>query len=118
MPCSTPSSSLLTPRQTFRDLYQYSITQRGRFFGQLFEYANLIHTGSCGAAVDESKTIDQVPRWFDGVFLNFAENVLYSRQPGDAQDHRGKTHREDGKVCITEIREGNTERREISWAGL
>lgn len=58
--------------------------------------------------VDESATIDQVPRWFEGVHLNFAENVLYTRDdsPSSSTDSRSTRHKEDDKVAITEVREG------------
>ena len=52
------------------------------------------------------------------MYLNFAENVLYSRGPKDAQDHRGTRHKEDGKIAVTEIREGASETREVSWGTL
>jgi hypothetical protein len=51
------------------------------------------------AATDAAATIDQVPRWFEGVRLNFAENVLYSRQAADSQDHRSRRHKEDARVA-------------------
>lgn len=68
--------------------------------------------------MDESATIDTVPRWFDGVHLNFAENVLYSRSASDHPGHCSTLHKEDGKVAITAIREGGGEVRDISWREL
>lgn len=68
--------------------------------------------------VDEDATIDQVPRWFEGVTLSFAENVLYSRSAADRQGHRSKLHKEDARVAITEVREGGSEVRDCSWAEL
>lgn len=68
--------------------------------------------------VDESATIDTVPRWFEGVHLNFAENVLYSRSASDHPEHRSTLHKEDGKIAITEIREGGGEVRDVSWREL
>lgn len=68
--------------------------------------------------VDESATIDQVPRWFEGATLSFAENVLYSRAASDPQDHRSKLHKDDGRVAITEVREGGSEVRDCSWGEL
>lgn len=68
--------------------------------------------------VDESATIDQVPRWFEGVTLSFAENALYSRSAGDPQDARSTLHKEDARVAITEVREGGSEVRECSWGEL
>lgn len=68
--------------------------------------------------VDEAAPIDSVPRWFSGVRLNWAENILYSRGASDAQNHDGVSGKEDDKIAITAIREGNTEKRNVSWSEL
>ncbi len=68
--------------------------------------------------VDESLPIDAVPRWFEGVELNFAENVLFSRAPGAKTDARGVANKEDDKVAITEVREGASETRSVTWGEL
>jgi acetoacetyl-CoA synthetase len=66
----------------------------------------LIYSGSYAKVVDESARIDSIPRWFEGVRMNFAENLLYSRIPGEAASKRGFIGKEDGKVALTEVREG------------
>ncbi|ROW09063.1 hypothetical protein VMCG_02879 [Cytospora schulzeri] len=105
--------------KTFRQLHDYSLTHRSEFWSLFFTFSNYIHSGHHTRVVDESATIDQVPRWFEGVRLNFAENVLYSRGPaGGPQDRRTKLHKEDDRVAITEVREGGAEVRECSWGEL
>lgn len=49
--------------------------------------------------MDESAPIDAVPRWFQGVEMNFAENLLFpaSQAPKTKQA---------GDIALTEIREG------------
>lgn len=68
--------------------------------------------------MDEKARIDQVPKWFDGVKLNFAENVLFV---GDGEG-RGITSpgKEDDKIACTEVREGSFVEpiRQISWREL
>lgn len=61
-----------------------------------------------------------MPRWFEGVSLNFAENVLYSRDTdADAATGQQSTRwKEDGKVAITEIREGGRDVRHVLWGEL
>ncbi|KAH8205188.1 hypothetical protein TruAng_000600 [Truncatella angustata] len=103
---------------TFWDLYQWSITNRSTFWSDEFEYANLIHSGSVKRVVDESKCIDEVPRWFEGIQINFAENILWTRQPGDASDQHGTVGKEDDKIALTEVREGVSEIRELTWGSL
>ena len=50
--------------------------------------------------------------------MNFAENLLYSRIPGEATSKRGFIGKEDGKIALTEVREGYTEVRDVSWGQL
>ncbi|KAJ5810316.1 acetoacetate-CoA ligase [Penicillium pulvis] len=107
-----------TKLETFTGLYEYSIHNRSAFYAQLFEWANIIHEGCYSIVVDEAAPIDSVPRWFSGVRLNWAENILYSRGASDAKDHNGICGKEDDKIAITAIREGNTEKRNVSWSEL
>jgi acetoacetyl-CoA synthetase len=68
--------------------------------------------------VDESARIDSIPRWFDGVHMNFAENLLYSSLPGALTSQRGTSGKEESKIALTEVREGATEIRHVSWGQL
>lgn len=78
----------------------------------------MIHSGSYSQVVDESKPIDTVPRWFDGIELSFVENLLWSRSASDPSDYHGIVGKEDDKIAITEVREGVTEIREVTWGTL
>jgi len=53
--------------------------------------------------------MDSVPKWFEGVRLNWAENMLFSSNPA-------LKHDED--VAFTEVREGCTSVRDITWREL
>lgn len=68
--------------------------------------------------VDESKPIDAIPRWFEGIHLNWAENLLWSRSSSDPSNHRGKEGKEDDKIALTGVREGATEVTHITWSTL
>ncbi|ETS77143.1 hypothetical protein PFICI_11017 [Pestalotiopsis fici W106-1] len=104
--------------KTFWDLYQWSINKRSTFWTDVFERSPIIHTGSIKRVVDESKLIDEVPRWFEGIQLSFAENILWSRRPIDPSDFHGTAGKEDDKVALTEVREGVSELRDVTWATL
>jgi acetoacetyl-CoA synthetase len=99
-------------------LYRYSVTQKSEFYAEVFDFVDLIHSGSYSQVVDETKTVDQVPRWFEGVNLSFVENVLWSRGPDDPKDHHGVSGKEDSKVALTEVREGVTQVRDVTWDTL
>jgi acetoacetyl-CoA synthetase len=106
------------PIETFRDLQDYSVSRRADFWSQLFSFSALIHEGTYARAVDESLSIEQVPTWFEGVRLNFAENMLFSRHRADPPGHRGTRDKEDAKVAITEVREAMSSVRDVTWEEL
>ncbi|KAK3684812.1 hypothetical protein B0T22DRAFT_199048 [Podospora appendiculata] len=106
--------------KTFQDLHAYSLAQRSQFWSDVFVAANLIHGGSYTTVYDESRTIDTIPRWFEGVELNFAENVLFSRGAGSDSDpgQRTMAGKEDAKVAVTEVREGGSAVRDVTYGEL
>ncbi|KAF4990713.1 hypothetical protein FDECE_14264 [Fusarium decemcellulare] len=104
--------------QDYWELYDYSISRRSQFWSDWFERANLIHSGLCRQVVDESKPIDTVPKWFDGVTLNFAENVLFTRERGTAPKTRGTRHKEHNKIAVTEVHEGGADVKHYDWDAL
>ncbi|GAP92732.1 putative acetoacetate- ligase [Rosellinia necatrix] len=103
---------------TFQDIYQFSVDKRSEFYDAVFKFGNLIHSGSYTRVVDESRPIDTIPRWFEGVHLNWAENLLWSRSSTDPSGHRGKEGKEDDAIALTEVREGVTELRHVTWSTL
>ncbi|KAH8805976.1 acetoacetyl-CoA synthetase-like protein [Xylogone sp. PMI_703] len=103
---------------SFWDLYQYSVQNRAQFYHHLFHFVSLIYSGTYTTVVDESARIDSVPHWFSGVHINFAENLLYTRVPGAPTSQRGTIGKEDSKVALTEVREGGTKIRTVTWGQL
>jgi acetoacetyl-CoA synthetase len=67
--------------------------------------------------VDTSIPMNEIPYWFEGTHLNFAENILYSASVSDPSQ-RATLNKEDSKIALTEIREGNTEIRHLPWGDL
>ncbi|KAI5461402.1 hypothetical protein BGZ63DRAFT_464023 [Mariannaea sp. PMI_226] len=104
--------------KTFTELYDWSCAKRSDFYGMLWESHNWIQEGSYTQVVDESIPVSQLPRWFPGLQVNWAENFLWTRPPGGAPGERCTLHKEDDKVAATEIREGNTEVRHVTWGEL
>lgn len=68
--------------------------------------------------VDESARMDTIPSWFEGVYINIAENLLYTRSEYDQSPKKSTQGKEDCKIAVTEIREGNTEIKDITWGQL
>lgn len=68
--------------------------------------------------MDEETKIDSIPKWFPGVKLNWAENVLFcGDSEGKPTSFPGKY---DEKVACTEVREGASREpiRHITWKQL
>lgn len=100
----------------YHAMYQWSIENRSDFWDFCWKYFPIIHEGSYGRVMDETARIDSIPDWFSGIRLNFAENVLFTKGPGQSVTTVGK---EDDKVAITEIREGDVEPTvNLSWKDL
>ena len=103
---------------TFQDLYKWSVgSSRNDFWNAVWDEIKLIHEGTYSKPVDTNARMDSIPHWFEGVRLNFAENILYSRgsSKGDRAAAGGK---EDDRIAITEVREGGTEIKDYSWLEL
>lgn len=108
--------------KTFADydaLYDYSCANRSDFWGYIMEFFPVVYSGTVPrVVVDESARIDSIPRWFPGVKMNFAENILFS---GD-KDGRPviDAAKADDKVACTEVREGSFVEpvRHITWKEL
>ncbi|KAF1994134.1 acetyl-CoA synthetase-like protein [Amniculicola lignicola CBS 123094] len=58
-----------------------------------------------------------LPQWFQGTTLNWAENILFTASSTEAGS-RNTLHKEDSKVAVTEIREGNSSVQNFTWRDL
>ncbi|MCJ1353160.1 MAG: hypothetical protein MMC33_003145 [Icmadophila ericetorum] len=102
---------------TFHDLFAYSVNHRAAFYKDCFEYFPIIYEGSYTTVVDETARIDSLPKWFTGVRLNYAENILYTVDPS-SPFKRSTLHKESSKVALVEIREGLFSTRPFTWGQL
>ncbi|GME60514.1 acetoacetate-CoA ligase [Neofusicoccum parvum] len=110
--------------ESFHDLHTWSVSDDGgrlAFYEDLWHHcANLIHTGQPqNPIVDPTARFDSIPAWFQGVRLNFAENVLYTRDPASPST-RSTAGKEDAKTAVTAVREGGSaaETETLTWAQL
>ncbi|EAL85245.1 hypothetical protein KXW98_005261 [Aspergillus fumigatus] len=104
----------------YHSLYRWSTDNRASFWDFCWRYFPIISEGTYRTVVDESARIDSVPTWFEGVRLNFAENMLFSAERSSSGHIQITTKgKEDNKIALTEIREGGAEApRHITWAEL
>ncbi|KAM3417340.1 hypothetical protein BST61_g5591 [Cercospora zeina] len=105
-----------THLDTWPQLHAWSVDQRAAFWEELFVQFPLIHEGQCERVVDENARMDSIPPWFEGVRLNFAENLLFS--PAKDPSRWSTDRKEDERIACVEVREGGTEVRTVTWAEL
>ncbi|XP_064111311.1 acetoacetyl-CoA synthetase-like [Macrobrachium nipponense] len=60
----------------YHDLYKWSVDKYSEFWETWWNYGQFIYSSPSTQTVDTSLDITQVPRWFAGAKLNFAENLL------------------------------------------
>jgi acetoacetyl-CoA synthetase len=108
--------SISPPLKTFSDLHAYSLAPgtKSQFWSDVFTSADYHYSGTIRQVVDESKPISAVPKWFEGVELNFAENMLFPAPNGS----KARGSKRDGDVAVTSIREGGEEVRDVTWGEL
>ncbi|KAK5462536.1 hypothetical protein LTS15_002248 [Exophiala xenobiotica] len=92
--------------ESYDDMYDWSCSNRSDFWKFVLEYFPVVYSGTVpDKVVDESARMDSIPRWFAGVKMNFAQNILFS---GDVN---GKpvidAAKADDKVACTQVREGS-----------
>lgn len=60
------------------------MTRRGDFWGEVWDFAGVLYSEPYASVVDETLSIDTVPKWFTGAKLNYAENLLERSGEDDA----------------------------------
>ncbi len=75
--------------KTYSDLYTWSIENGAEFWNAILEFGEVIHTGEPTQIVDD---IQKMPgaEWFQGITLNFAENLLRFRDDRKAIVFQGE----------------------------
>lgn len=62
--------------QSYYDLHEWSITKRNDFWMSLWNYLPIKASSQPRRAVDESRHTDDIPEFYEGSRLNYAENSL------------------------------------------
>ena len=73
----------------YYDLHQWSIENVGDFWGEFWEYSNIINSKKYNSVVDDAKKMPGA-KWFEGARLNYAENLLQRRDDYPAIIFRGE----------------------------
>jgi len=88
----------------YNDLYQWSVDSYPEFWGEVWRFCGVVSSKSFEEVVDVSKRISDVPEWFKGARLNYAENLL--------------KHADQDKVALYAATEANDEIVKVTFGEL
>ncbi|XP_077378882.1 acetoacetyl-CoA synthetase [Festucalex cinctus] len=88
----------------YGDLYQWSVDCYADFWSHVWRFCGVVSSKPYHQVVDVSKRISDVPEWFSGARLNYAENLL--------------KHAEQDKVALYAATEANEEIVKVTFREL
>ena len=65
-----------TQTETYADLWQWSVERYDLFWENFFHFSDLKYSSLYDEVVDTTKNIAEIPEWFRGCRMNYAENLL------------------------------------------
>lgn len=90
--------------ENYSDLYHWSVTSYSDFWAEFWKFSGIVCSRMYDEVVDTSKGIADVPEWFRGSQLNYAENLL--------------RHKDNDKVALYVAREGKEEIAKVTFEEL
>ncbi|XP_070760719.1 acetoacetyl-CoA synthetase isoform X2 [Enoplosus armatus] len=88
----------------YNDLYQWSVDSYSEFWAEVWRFCGVVSSKPYEEVVDVSKQISDVPEWFKGARLNYAENLL--------------KHADQDKVALYAATEANEEIEKVTFGEL
>ncbi|KAM9394106.1 acetoacetyl-CoA synthetase isoform 2-T2 [Pholidichthys leucotaenia] len=88
----------------YSELFQWSVDCYPEFWAEVWRFCGLVSSKPYEAVVDASKQISDVPEWFKGARLNYAENLL--------------KHADQDKVALYAATEANEEIVKVTFGEL
>ncbi|XP_030894223.1 acetoacetyl-CoA synthetase isoform X2 [Leptonychotes weddellii] len=99
-----PTPSSVTWPENYDDLYHWSVESYPDFWAEFWKFSGIVFSRMYDEVVDTSKGIADVPEWFKGSRLNYAENLL--------------RHKENDRVALYAAREGKEEIVKVTFEEL
>ena len=62
--------------ETYHDLHRWSVEHYDKFWAEVWTFTGIVSSERAEVAVDTKTPINEIPRWFPGAKLNYAENLL------------------------------------------
>uniref|UniRef100_A0A8C0JCY6 Acetoacetyl-CoA synthetase n=1 Tax=Chelonoidis abingdonii TaxID=106734 RepID=A0A8C0JCY6_CHEAB len=89
---------------SYNELYQWSVESYSDFWAEFWKFSEIVFSRLYEEVVDPSKGIADVPEWFKGSRLNYAENLL--------------KHKENDKIALYAAKEGKEEILKVTFEEL
>ncbi|XP_075390146.1 acetoacetyl-CoA synthetase [Tenrec ecaudatus] len=90
--------------QNYDDLYHWSVKSYSDFWAEFWKFSGIVFSRMYDEVVDTSKAISEVPEWFRGSRLNYAENLL--------------RHKDNDRVALYVAREGKEDIVKVTFEEL
>ncbi|KAM9194742.1 acetoacetyl-CoA synthetase isoform 2-T2 [Dugong dugon] len=90
--------------ENYDDLYHWSVKSYSDFWAEFWKFSGIVFSRMYDEVVDTSKGITDVPEWFKGSRLNYAENLL--------------RHKDNDHVALYVAREGKEEIVKVTFEEL
>lgn len=97
------------PLKSYKELYQWSIDNYQDFWSEFWSYSGIIHSKPFDEVIESGKSMDEIPVWFSGSRLNYAENLLEKQVEGKSGDSLAVTFANESigvykKITFNELR--------------
>ncbi|XP_026545846.1 acetoacetyl-CoA synthetase [Notechis scutatus] len=88
----------------YSEFYHWSVQHYSDFWAEFWKFSGIVFSRLYDEVIDPSKSIADVPEWFKGSRLNYAENLL--------------KHEENDKIALYAAREGKEEIEKVTFEDL
>ena len=62
--------------EDYHQLHEWSVQNYGLFWSEVWKFSSVISSVESDYAIDMSVPMNEIPEWFPGARLNYAENLL------------------------------------------
>ena len=90
--------------QTYEELRKWSISKISDFWACVWEFCSIKASSKYLRVVDETLVINEIPKWFEGARLNYAENLMQRDDDGIAIIGTGEKCDNDIKITFKQLR--------------
>ncbi|KAM4827717.1 acetoacetyl-CoA synthetase [Thomomys bottae] len=92
--------------ENYDDLYHWSVEAYSDFWAEFWKFSGIVFSRTYDEVVDMSQGIADVPEWFKGSRLNYAENLLRHQEGDSVALYVAREGREEiAKVTFQELRQ-------------